>query len=63
MQTSDTEPRRATNGDETDAYSRFGRLYLACLQRAGVRTKTKRRTRRRERRERRADARRQRWEG
>lgn len=43
--------RRILTGDETDAHGRFGRRYLACLQRAGVRSKTKRRTRRRERRE------------
>lgn len=43
--------RRCVNGDEVDAHGRFGRTYLACFDRAGVRAKTKRRTRRRERRE------------
>lgn len=43
--------RRCVNGDETDAHERFGRRYIACFGRAGVRADTKRRTRRRERRE------------
>lgn len=51
MQTTDTLPRRATNGDETDVLGP-GRKQLACLVNhpSGI-AATKRRIRRRERRE------------
>lgn len=55
MHCTHTVRRRVVNGDEVDAHSWFGRTYLACFDRAGVRAKTKRRTRRRERREAGAD--------
>ena len=50
----DTEPRRAINGDEVDAYSRDGRRWM--FWRPGERKAVKRRTNRRERRERQQDA-------
>lgn len=49
---SDTEPRRAVNGDEVDAHSRF-RHFLSW--RPGQRAAVKRRTNRRERQERKVD--------
>ena len=43
--------RLVKTGDEQDAYSRWGRKYLAWLQRPGAVKKVKRSTHRRERRE------------
>jgi hypothetical protein len=43
--------RQRRTGAEWDAFSRFGRKYLAYLQRAGVRSSIKRDARRRDRHE------------
>jgi hypothetical protein len=43
--------RIAKDGDEQDAYSRWGRKYLTYLSRAGVVKAIKKRTHKRERRE------------
>jgi hypothetical protein len=43
--------RQARGADEVDAFSRWGRKYLAYIQRPGVRKSIKRKVNRRERRE------------
>lgn len=51
MDTSNTVPRRAVNGDEVDVVSRKARHVIAALSKPGVTKKTKRRINKRERRE------------
>ncbi|QHB36623.1 hypothetical protein SEA_ADOLIN_41 [Arthrobacter phage Adolin] len=49
--------RAMRDGDEYDAFTRWGRRYICYIQRPGVRSAIKRRVRRRERREGRLHAR------